>query len=79
MAAVCLWNISPDGMEAFVIDMIIRKDFRNQDIMRCIAREVIKIWPVKFIRYNRDYNKDGHDRWHEPKVWSVERFLRRKA
>jgi hypothetical protein len=79
VCAVCLWNISPDGLEAHVIDMVIREDYRKQDIMRAVLIEGLKIWPVKFLRWNRDYNEDGHDRWREPKVWSVERFLRRKT
>lgn len=79
VVAVCLWNISPDGVEAFIVDMVIREDFRNTDIMRKILREGLKIWNVKYLRWNRDYNNDGHDRWREPKVWSVERFLRRKS
>jgi hypothetical protein len=79
ICAVCLWNISPDGCEAHIIDMVIREDYRRQDIMRFILREGLKIWPVKFLRWNRDYTEDGHDRWQEPKVWSVERFLRRKT
>jgi hypothetical protein len=79
VCAVCLWNISPDALEAHVIDMVIREDYRKTDIMRWILREGLKIWPVKFLRWNRDYTEDGHDRWTEPKVWSVERFLRRKS
>lgn len=76
---VCLWNISPDVLEAHIIDLVIREDYRNKDTMREILREGLKIWPVKFLRWNRDYNTDGHDRWSEPKIWSVERFLRRKT
>lgn len=79
VVAVCLWNISPDGLEAHIIDMVIREDYRKTDIMRQILRDGLKIWPVKFLRWNRDYNEDSHDRWREPKVWSVERFLRRRS
>jgi hypothetical protein len=77
ICAVCLWNISADQQEAHIIDMVIREDYRKTDLMRKILKEGLEIWPVKFLRYNRDYNTDGHDRWHEAKAWSVERFLRR--
>ena len=77
VCAVCLWNISADGIEAHIVDLVIREDHRGKDFMRWMLREGLKIWPVKFLRWNRDYNEDGSDRWREPKVWSVERFLRR--
>jgi hypothetical protein len=66
--AACLWNISPDGLEAYVIDMCLREDYRNGKTVIEILKEGLKIWPVKFLRYNRDYNNDGHDRWREPKI-----------
>jgi hypothetical protein len=65
-------------LEAFIIDTAVREDYRKHDFLRWILREGLKIWPVKFLRWNRDYTLDGSDRWKEPKIWSVDRFLRRK-
>jgi len=79
VCAVCLWNISPDGEVAEVTDMVIREDYRKMDLMRWILTEGRKIWPVKYLKFNRDYTEDGHDRWPEPKLFSVKRFLRRKG
>lgn len=78
VCAACLWNISADQLEAYVIDMVIREDYRKTDIMWQILEAGLKIWQVKFLRWNRDYNEDGSDRWREPKVFSVSRFLRRR-
>lgn len=78
ICAVCLWNIGPDGLVADVTDLVIRNDYRKKDIMRRILIDAMKIWPLKFIRYNRDYTPDGViDRG--SRMWSVERFLRRRA
>lgn len=78
VCAVCLWNISPDQVEARVADMVIREDYSKKDLMRRILIDGMKIWPVKFLRYCRDYTKDGSNRGSE-RIWSVERFLRRRA
>lgn len=78
ICAICLWNISVDCLEVEIIDLVIREDFRNKDLMRQILMEGLKIWPVKFMKWNRDYTKDGSSRWHNPKIFSVECFLRRK-
>lgn len=79
VCAVCLWNISSDGKIAEVSDMIIREDTRGTDIMRRMLGNTRKIWPLEYLKYNRDYNEDGHDRWDKPKMFKVESFLRRKV
>jgi hypothetical protein len=77
ICAVCLWNI--DGDEAFVSDLVIREDYRKKDLMRRLLLDGLKSWPIKYMRWNRGYNKDGSMRWPESKRWNVESFLRRKS
>lgn len=79
VCATCCWNISPDGQIADVLDMIIRKDYRGKDIMRGILMLAVKMWPLKYLRYNRDYTITGESRWQEPKKFKVSSFLRRRA
>lgn len=78
VCAVCLWNISEDGKVAHVLDMVIRKDFSGKDLMRRILAEGMKVWPVDFITYDRDYTADGSNRG-KRRLWSTKNFLRRKA
>jgi hypothetical protein len=74
--AVCLWNIVDSGKVAFITEMTIRKDYRKKDIMRKILIDGMKIWPVKYLMFDRE-NEDGSIRGR--KLWSTKRFLRRKA
>jgi hypothetical protein len=78
VCAVCLWNISENGKVAHVVDMVIREDFRGKDLMRRILAEGMKVWPVDFITYDRDYTEDGSNRG-KRRLWSTKHFLRRKA
>jgi len=40
----------------------------------------MKIWPVKYLMFDRTKDKDGKAvQIGERKVWSTERFLRRKV
>lgn len=75
--AVCLWNIIDNGQAAFVTEMTIRKDYKKKDIMRRILAEVMNIWPLKFLVFDRE-KKDGTHKG-KRRIWSTERFLRRKA
>ena len=77
ICAVCRFNIAADLSVADIFDIIIREDFRHKDLMREMLMQGIKMWPVKFLRFERGYD-DGSQI--KPKhIWSVERFLRRKA
>ena len=75
VCAVCLWNIEDHGHSAHIIDLAIREDKRKTDMMRKILRNGMQIWPVEFLVFERNY--DG--RRPGKKVWSTERFLRRKG
>ena len=78
VCGVCCWNISADGLIADITDIILREDFRGRDMMRKMLEGELKIWNVKYLRYVRDYNADGHDRGPKRTI-RVDRFLRRKA
>lgn len=78
VCAICLWNIVDDGKAAHIVDLVFREDKRKHDLMRKILMNGMRIWPVKFIVYDRDYTRDGANRGRQ-RIWSVERFLRRKA
>ena len=76
VVAVCLYNIMPGGQTVFVTELSISKDYTKMDFMRQTLVEAMKIWPLKFIMADRE-NKDGSNRGR--RIWSTERFLRRKT
>ena len=79
IVAVVLWNIT-DNDTVEVIDMVIRKDHRGKEGKGIIKKFLTmgrEIWPVKYMKYNRDYTLDGSSRWPEPKVFNVQHLLRR--
>jgi GNAT superfamily N-acetyltransferase len=76
--AVVLWDISPDQEVCTIRDLVIREDHRNQGLMKQFLKEGLKIWPVKYLEWNRDYNEDGSDRWPKNKRFKVSSLLRRK-
>jgi hypothetical protein len=41
-----------------------------------VLDESLKIWPVKYLKYDRDYTKDGSNRGPTRRI-RVEKFLRR--
>jgi hypothetical protein len=76
VGAVCLYNIMPGGQTVFVTELSISKEYTKLDFMRETLKAAMRIWPLKFIMADRE-NKDGTNRGR--RVWSTERFLRRKA
>jgi hypothetical protein len=78
ICACCFWSIDPDCVVATVTDLVIREDYKDKDLMRRILIDGLKIWPVQFIKYRRDYTENEHEE-RPQRVWSVERFLRRKV
>ena len=77
VGAVCLFNISNNGTVAFITDVTIRKDYSGKDFMRETLLHFMKIWPLKYLIGDRT-NEKGIQIG-KRKIWSVERFLRRKA
>lgn len=76
--AACFWNISDDQQYAHLTDLVIREDWRGKDLMRTILKDGLKIWPVKYLKFDRDYTEDGSSRG-RTRMLSVERFLKRRA
>jgi len=76
--ATVFWNIDePDT--AHITDMVFREDHRNNGMLNKmwhVLADNIKIWPVKYLKYDRDYTEDGSNRGPTRKI-SVLRFLRR--
>lgn len=76
IVCVCLWNVSADGKVAHVIDLVIREDWRNKGLVQRILEDGRKIWPIEKLTWERGYDDGLIDK--PMKIWSVERFLRRK-
>jgi hypothetical protein len=77
VAAVCMFNISNNGEVAFITDVTIRKDYSGKDFMRNTLLHFMKFWPLKYLIGDRT-NEKGIQIGHR-KIWSVERFLRRRV
>ena len=69
----CLWNITSDGSTVQVLDCVIKREFRNNGMLRNFLSTGLESWPVKFIEYCREYD----DRKRPPRSWDVNKFLRR--
>ena len=58
---ICRWNISQDGLTCECLDLHIREDWRNKDIIRQLIKRGLWLFPqVKFIGWER--GKRNHDR-----------------
>ena len=76
--ATVFWNIDEPDV-AHVTDMVIHPECRRNGMLNKmwhVLAENIKIWPVKYLKYDRDYTEDGSNRGLTRKI-SVARFLRR--
>lgn len=76
--ATVFWNIDEPDV-AHITDMVIHPDHRNNGMLNKmwhVLAENLKIWPVKYLKYDRDYTEDGSNRGPTRKI-SVLRFLRR--
>jgi len=78
ICACCLWNIDDGTIVAEILDLAIREDYVKKDLMRRILLDGMQVWPVKFIKYRRDYTENENNE-RPQRVWSVERFLRRRS
>ncbi len=55
IAAVCRWNIEENGKVAYILDLIIRKDFRNKEFIKnLLIKGLIKYPTVEFLVYDRE-------------------------
>ncbi len=55
----CRWNISSDNETVFLLDIIVRKDFRRRGLLRTIADLGFPtVWKSKYIVFERGYD-DG--------------------
>lgn len=79
IAAVCRWNVSPSGTVATVLDLIIREDWRNKNLMRQLLTKALWTFPkLKYISFERGY--DNKQPCEKPlKTYSIERFLRHRG
>jgi len=71
---ICRWNISQDGKTADILDLYIREDWRNKDLIRQLLERGLWIFPkVEYITFERGVKYPNKNR----KVYSVERILKR--
>jgi hypothetical protein len=74
--SVCLWNIMDNGKTAHVLDFIVREDWRNKNLGIKILKDVMRIWELEKLIWDKGYDDGLQEK--PMKVWSVDRFLRRR-
>jgi hypothetical protein len=62
-------------MYADVTDLIIREDVRSKGIAKQILSNGLKVWPFKYIRFERGYDDGKIEKI--KRVYSAEKLLRR--
>lgn len=59
VVAFCRWNISEDGLKAYILELAIDKDFRNNNLMRRMLLHGLKAFPkVEKLRWERAQRDD---------------------
>jgi hypothetical protein len=71
---VCRWNLSNSGIIAHILDLYIREDYRNQNIIQLLLTKGIWNFPtIRYISFERGKKYPNR----EQKIYSVERILKR--
>jgi hypothetical protein len=73
ICAVARWNIS--GTTAEVLDVIVRKDYRNKNFLKMMLGVGITKYPyVRFLKFQRGIKYPGR----KHRIYSVNEFLRKR-
>ena len=75
LVAVARWNWE-NSTTVFILDVIVRKDYRKPQIMRqLVALGASKNPKCRFIKFERTFKYPNR----EPKIYSIDKLLKRKV
>ena len=75
ICAVSRWNISEDNKTACILDLMIREDYRNKEMIQRMLLQGLQMYPwIKFLKFERETKYPER----EPKVYSVDKILKRR-